>query len=329
MDLLFSPQMDYLTLDEAGALLRLLRALNQLDKPFLPDDDETLSRIVRLSPDEWRRLRPALIDGPMAPLTLTDEGITYLPLLRLFEASQKRKASARKAGQASASQRRNDRSTNVRTRSNDRSTNVRAFPSPHDKTAPIQANERSNDRSTNVERLYNLGFSLEEYLNLKNIKLYYSSKGKPIRFSATEEVASPSTIESFLANPSASTLVEDIVLRWNELAQKVGLPLWEALTPKRALLLISRLAEDPSRQDLSWWTTLFAIIEHTPFLHGQGNWGWRMSFDWLLAASERLHRVREGRYGKIHAQSPALQPAWQPPMGQDRIEYWRRLGVIP
>ncbi|MBT9259474.1 MAG: DUF1376 domain-containing protein [Clostridiales bacterium] len=350
MDTLFSPQTDYLTLEEAGALLRLLRAMSQLEAPFLPDDDETLARIARLSPEAWQALRWALIDQPMAPLTRTDEGLTYLPLLRLHEATRKRKAAAQKAGQASARKRRppaaHDRSTNVQPKGakapmdgnppqhhaasrsfNERSTDApRQLPGARKETRKPQdqaALEPSDDRSTDAQRLYFLDIPLEEYLNLKKIKLFYSSKGKTVRLSAKDEVADVSTVREFLSQPSAPDLVERIVLRWNELAEKTGLPVWEALTPKRVLLLVSRLAEDPERQTLEWWDALFGIVERTPFLLGHGNWGWRVSFDWLLSSPDRLLRVREGRYGKVHAGSSVFRE-WRVPVGEERVELYRR-----
>lgn len=48
--------------------------------------------------------------------------------------------------------------------------------------------------------------------------------------------------------------------------------------------------------DIAEWKRLFEIIECTPFLKGQNDRGWKVSFDWLIKNDTNMVGVLEGKY---------------------------------
>lgn len=80
---------------------------------------------------------------------------------------------------------------------------------------------------------------------------------------------------------------------YNELAQRIGLPLARSLTPQRRKSLAARLREHGGYDA---WEIALANVERSAFLRGGNNRGWRADFDFLLQAS-RFAKVVDGTYG--------------------------------
>lgn len=87
---------------------------------------------------------------------------------------------------------------------------------------------------------------------------------------------------------------------YNELAQRIGLPLARTLTPARRKSLTARLREHGG---MPAWNQALANVERSAFLRGKNDRGWRLDFDFLIAAS-KFTRVHDGTYGNgAHAMS--------------------------
>lgn len=70
-----SPRIQSMTLEEEAAYFRLLAQMWELRQDCtLPDDDATLARMCRATPEQWKALRARLIDGPMAVFERTEDG---------------------------------------------------------------------------------------------------------------------------------------------------------------------------------------------------------------------------------------------------------------
>ncbi len=73
-----------------------------------------------------------------------------------------------------------------------------------------------------------------------------------------------------------------------------SLPAVQIMTDSRKEKLSKRWVKMP---DINEWKRLFEIIECTPFLKGQGNKGWKATFDWLIKNDTNIIGVLEGKYG--------------------------------
>jgi hypothetical protein len=80
---------------------------------------------------------------------------------------------------------------------------------------------------------------------------------------------------------------------WNELAQRVGLPLARTLTPQRRKSILARMREHGG---LDAWRTALGHVERSAFLQGTNDRGWRADLDFMLQAS-RFTKLVEGGYG--------------------------------
>ena len=81
--------------------------------------------------------------------------------------------------------------------------------------------------------------------------------------------------------------------RYNDLAQRIGLPQARSLTPARRRSLKARLGE---HDGLAGWDEILANVERSSFLRGGGDRGWRADFDFLLQAKS-CAKVRDGSFG--------------------------------
>ncbi len=75
-DWLSDPNVQFLSLEEAGAYITLLAYMWRDGKECaLPDDDKYLARLLHVSPQKWRKLREILIDGEHAVFKKTSDGL--------------------------------------------------------------------------------------------------------------------------------------------------------------------------------------------------------------------------------------------------------------
>ena len=89
---------------------------------------------------------------------------------------------------------------------------------------------------------------------------------------------------------------------YNELAQRVGLPLAKTLTPERRKAIQRRMRDNGGTD---CWASLLSNIECSAFLQGENDRGWRVpGLDWLLKPANFV-KVIEGTYGNgAHATAP-------------------------
>lgn len=80
---------------------------------------------------------------------------------------------------------------------------------------------------------------------------------------------------------------------YNELAQRIGLPVARSLTPQRRKSMAARMREHGGFEA---WGIALANVERSAFLRGNNNRGWRADLDFLLQAS-RFAKVVDGTYG--------------------------------
>lgn len=81
--------------------------------------------------------------------------------------------------------------------------------------------------------------------------------------------------------------------RYNDLAQRIGLPLARTLTPQRRKNLVARLREHGGMEA---WEIALGNVERSAFLRGRNNRGWVADFDFLVTAS-KFAKVIDGTYG--------------------------------
>lgn len=100
---------------------------------------------------------------------------------------------------------------------------------------------------------------------------------------------------------------------FNEVAQRVGIPVAHTLTPSRRKSLKARLREHGG---MTAWRRALANIEASAYLRGRNDRGWTADFDFLIRAS-KFPKVLEGSYGNgAHADPAATTnvaslPAWR------------------
>jgi hypothetical protein len=108
-----------------------------------------------------------------------------------------------------------------------------------------------------------------------------------------------SEVEEGADAPSARDAL-DAFNAYNELAQRVGLPVAQRLSPERRKRIIKRLRDNDG---MASWVSLLSNIERSAFLQGDNDRGWRVpGLDWLLKP-DNFTKVIEGSYGNgAHAQ---------------------------
>lgn len=137
----------HLTTIEHGTYLLLLMVAWRAPEKTLPDDDRLLARYAKLTPQQWRKMRPVMLefwqvkDGRWIQKRLIDEANVV----------KRQRESARKAGKASALKRKGRHSTGVKRAFNGKptptptptpieDTNVSSPPiSPHENSQAEQA----------------------------------------------------------------------------------------------------------------------------------------------------------------------------------------------
>jgi hypothetical protein len=92
----------------------------------------------------------------------------------------------------------------------------------------------------------------------------------------------------------------DAFTAYNELAQRIGLPMARSLTPQRRKNLMARLREHGGMEA---WGIALANIERSAFLRGNNPKSWTANFDFMLQASS-FAKLVDGVYGNgAHANS--------------------------
>lgn len=81
---------------------------------------------------------------------------------------------------------------------------------------------------------------------------------------------------------------------YNDVAYRAGLPQIVKLTDTRRRAMAARWHDLP---DLEEWGFFWENVEGSPFLRGDGNRGWRATFDWLMKQSNFI-KVAEGTYAE-------------------------------
>lgn len=96
---------------------------------------------------------------------------------------------------------------------------------------------------------------------------------------------------------------------YNEMAQRLGLPMASTLTPARRKAVAARLREHGGFEA---WERTRANVERSSFLQGGGDKGWRMpGFDWLFGPKNFV-KVFEGSYGNgAHAKAAPKETEWE------------------
>jgi hypothetical protein len=97
------------------------------------------------------------------------------------------------------------------------------------------------------------------------------------------------------ASDGALTPVE-IFEDWNELAEACGLAKVRKLTAARRKAIGVRLREYPDTED---WRRAFKHIRDTPFLRGENDRGWKVTFNFLLQAKSFTNLTEES-YGQAN-----------------------------
>lgn len=96
---------------------------------------------------------------------------------------------------------------------------------------------------------------------------------------------------------------ESIISLWNKLAKENELPSISKLTPSRKSKILSRCKSSDLSSSADW-EKLFDKIPNCPFLLGDGNTGWKVSFDWLVHNDENYVKVLEGLYDEKKKKTP-------------------------
>jgi len=94
-------------------------------------------------------------------------------------------------------------------------------------------------------------------------------------------------------SPVPSLPVESILERWTRIAEKLGLVVPRAVSKRRLEKLKSRLREHPNSE---FWVEVFRKIEDSHFLQGENDRGWKIDFDFLIANTENVLKIVEGKY---------------------------------
>lgn len=126
-----------------------------------------------------------------------------------------------------------------------------------------------------------------------------SQKPDILDTSSNEEVVADATPDSEVER-SQSVQALEAFRAYNDLAQRIGLPIAKTLTPQRRKNLCARLREHGG---IEAWQQALANVERSAFLRGNNARGWRLDFDFLVTAS-KFAKVFDGVYGNgAHAES--------------------------
>lgn len=103
----------------------------------------------------------------------------------------------------------------------------------------------------------------------------------------------------------------DLFDLWNEVV--TCLPVPRTLTDGRARKAKLRLKEQP---DLNYWRNVFTRMNRIPFLRGEGERGWKATFDWIVKDPINSENVMAGAFGKPKVEYEVVSTTESKPDGR-------------
>ena len=103
----------------------------------------------------------------------------------------------------------------------------------------------------------------------------------------------------------------DLFDLWNEVA--TCLPMPRTLTHGRAKKASLRLKEQP---DLNYWRNVFTRMNRIPFLRGEGERGWKATFDWIVKDPINSENVMASVFGKPKVEYEVVSTTESKPDGR-------------
>jgi hypothetical protein len=114
-----------------------------------------------------------------------------------------------------------------------------------------------------------------------------------------EEKLAPKSALVVSASPKPTLELAEVVTAdaivdgWQTICVPRGAPSILEVTGERSRKLRARIRDHPS---FDWWQEVFNRMAASPFLFGDSERGWRVSFDWLIANQTNAVKILEGRY---------------------------------
>jgi len=295
-------------LPEQGWLfLKLMMEMYDRGGP-LPNDDAYNARLVGFEIRTYRRvLRQLILMGKIhvAQMQPADKGTLFHPrTIREIEQA----VLEHKKRRAAALQREEDRRKGARVADEIRPTSgglpADFRPTSAELPADFQPKsgellpELSPDLSEKVNEINGCAATTVTTSGPQPSRARAFPKPKPIK--KEEERAAPSDAADAL-QPLVRGSVRWAYNAYNEVANRIGLPLAVALTEARVKAIRVRLKEFGPEG----WETALANIERNPFMRGRNDRGWRASLDYVLQAKSYAKLV-EGAAGR---RDVGLRPA--------------------
>lgn len=91
--------------------------------------------------------------------------------------------------------------------------------------------------------------------------------------------------------PPSKDIFNEIQNDWNELADRTAISKVNAITKSRKNKIKKRLQESEFN-----FEKILKEISETPFLQGNNNRGWKVSFDWIIKNDDNYIKIIEGNY---------------------------------
>jgi hypothetical protein len=138
--------------------------------------------------------------------------------------------------------------------------------------------------------------------NTKNLTLKQTNNSEVKKEEVSQADACAPTGAPLLLEDLSSREVDalDAFQAYNQLAQRIGLPMARSLTPQRRKAIIARMREHGGREA---WSTALANIERSAFLRGRNDRNWVASLDFMLQPAS-FTKLVDGVYGNgAHAET--------------------------
>lgn len=264
-----------LSLEEHGAYLLLIKVYWQRQRP-LPNDDKKLARILRVSPQKWRKIRARIESF----FEITDTELRHkrvdFEIARFADKSLKRKAAAEKSHEVRrANAGASDHANAIVNARGLQSTRARQSDSEPD-TESIEDSADAESLSSGDDDAVDLSDILNDGIN--DSPPPKSPKPKP-----------PAKRKKVVITPK---MLDDAFDAYNEMAERAGLPMAQVFTEKRRNALRKRLVEAGG---IEGWHVALGKVETSPHCTGDNDINWRASLDFMLQASSFV-RLMEGNY---------------------------------
>jgi len=286
--------------EQEGAYCRFLNRLYQRGKP-LPDDDRFMSTIMGLQIRVWRRLRDILVEAGKIIVRAGCLTNSRFEKERLKQAERlKNAAAAARARWANAP--------------SSGETSAKFAPSLAETSGklPRKARKKSNEINATTDAV---------------AMPYQSQSHTPIKEDSPNGELSAAMPADLFPDPppaeksprrmmTAADAAKEGFRMWNDLAAKCGLPRAEKLTPKRMMALGARMRDAGSVQRFG---EVIAKIEHTPWMLGENDRGWRADLDFICQQSSFV-KLMEGAYERSAAQPRAARRRTQEEIDSDYLD---------